>query len=258
MYRIFTEQDGKKLWLSAPKSSDGYFHGEVYRIKLTDKQRFAKKFSTLDFANEFMADVLTGGKEYYEQRDKKMADPNFKGYLSEEYEEYFNRKNYALPRELVCIEWQIEAIHNLEKLTHDQLCKIACTFLRERDCVLIANQPTGYANGENPDAIGFHTSRECHVVEVKTSRADFLSDKNKYFRANPEFGMGVMRWYMCEPELIKQDELPDDWGLVYAYNEVRDIIVEAKPQKSNIHAEMDYLYNTARRGIGGKDGWDNG
>jgi len=252
MYRIFTEQEGNKLWLSAPKDKDATWE-TLYTIKLTKKERFAKKFSTLSFAEKFIKEALSGGKEFYEEYDKKASDPNYRGFMWKVMTNWSNGRKYVLPRELVSTVWQIEAIHDTARLTHDELCKIACTFLREQDCVLIANQPTCYANGENPDAIGFHTSRECHVVEVKTSRADFLSDKNKHFRTNPEFGMGVMRWYMCEPELIKPDELPENWGLVYAHNGMRDIIVKAKPQQNNIKAEMDYLYNTARRGIGGKD-----
>ena len=253
MYRIFTEQDGKKLWLSAPKKQTEYSYSEIRLISLIDTPGRAKKFATKESAQSFIQEILTGGKEYFEARE------SLPRWHSKTFDTRFSLdwKEYSLPEELASTIWQTEAIHDVEKLTHDQLCKIACTFLRERECVLIANQPTCYANNENPDAIGFHTSRECHVVEVKTSRADFLSDKNKYFRANPEFGMGVMRWYMCEPELIKPDELPDNWGLVYVQNGVREIIVEAKPQQRNIEAELDLLYQTARRGIGGKDGRRN-
>lgn len=254
MYRIFTEQDGKKLWLSAPKKQTEYSFSEIRLISISEKPGSAKKFATKESAQSFIREILTGGKEYFEARE------SISGWGSRTFDNRFSLdyKPYSLPKELISVVWDIEAIHNTKALSHDQICKIGCTFLKERGCNLVTNQPYCYANSESPDAIGFHTSYESHLVEAKTSKADFLSDKNKYFRINPEFGMGVMRWYMCEPGVIKPDELPENWGLVYVQNGVREIIVEAKPQERNLKAELDFLYQTARRGIGGKDGWNNG
>lgn len=54
------------------------------------------------------------------------------------------------------------------------------------------------------------------VVEVKTSRSDFLRDKNKICRQNPIEGIGNFRWYFAPKGLIKEDELPENWGLAEA------------------------------------------
>ena len=42
-----------------------------------------------------------------------------------------------------------------------------------------------------------------------------LSDKKKIFRREPEFGMGCYRLYLCPPEIIKEENLPDGWGLLW-------------------------------------------
>lgn len=54
------------------------------------------------------------------------------------------------------------------------------------------------------------------IVEVKTSRADFLRDRNKKCRKNPIEGIGNFRWYYALHGVIKVDELPENWGLAEA------------------------------------------
>ena len=68
-------------------------------------------------------------------------------------------------------------------------------------------------NGENPDAIGWYTGRTM-LVECKVSRSDFLADRKKPFRANPERGLGLYRYFMAPKGLIKVDELPARRGLL--------------------------------------------
>ena len=69
---------------------------------------------------------------------------------------------------------------------------------------------------ETPDAIGWRASLS-HLIECKANRSDFLADKRKSFRRNPELGMGNYRYYACPPELIKVEDLPDRWGLLWVY-----------------------------------------
>lgn len=54
------------------------------------------------------------------------------------------------------------------------------------------------------------------IVEVKTSRADFLRDRAKKCRQNPIEGIGNFRWYFARQGIIKEEELPEDWGLAEA------------------------------------------
>lgn len=68
---------------------------------------------------------------------------------------------------------------------------------------------------EIPDVIGWR-NRTSILIEVKTNRADFLSDKNKPFRSNSSKGMGDWRFYLTPKGLINVCELPPGWGLLEA------------------------------------------
>jgi hypothetical protein len=52
------------------------------------------------------------------------------------------------------------------------------------------------------------------LVEVKVSKSDFLADRQKPHRAEPNRGVGKYRYYMAPAGLIKVDELPNRWGLI--------------------------------------------
>ncbi|AUZ06335.2 hypothetical protein ADP71_31570 [Vitreoscilla sp. C1] len=108
------------------------------------------------------------------------------------------------------------------ELTHKNLCDLAVRWLQRPNsrnghgcCFAVSEVATGYA-GEIPDAIGFRASEwDCAgsvLVEVKTSRSDFLADKKKAHRI--EGGVGDWRYYMAPTGLIQIDELPPQWGLV--------------------------------------------
>ncbi len=102
-----------------------------------------------------------------------------------------------------------------QTLTHADLVKIAGRWLRNTaGCTVVLEElcaATG--NGENPDAIGWYTGRTM-LVECKVSRSDFLADRKKRFRANPERGLGLYRYFMAPKGLIRVDELPARWGLL--------------------------------------------
>lgn len=66
---------------------------------------------------------------------------------------------------------------------------------------------------EIPDVIGFGSFMSI-VVECKTSRSDFLADKKKPHRIVGK-GMGRFRFFLCPEGLIRPDELPERWGLLY-------------------------------------------
>lgn len=63
-------------------------------------------------------------------------------------------------------------------LTHDELCQIACRFLKNNGFKVAFHDRfiAAVATGEQPDAIGFRNLASC-LIEVKCSRADFLADK---------------------------------------------------------------------------------
>jgi hypothetical protein len=100
--------------------------------------------------------------------------------------------------------------------THSELCKIAEKWLlKAKGCgfALVELCALG-ENGETPDAIGWRNGYSI-LVECKTSRADFHSDKKKPFRKMPVLGMGTYRFYMCPAGVIQPADLPEGWGLVW-------------------------------------------
>jgi len=102
-------------------------------------------------------------------------------------------------------------------------------------------------NSETPDILGFY-SGGASLIEAKASRSDFLADKKKPFRMNPETGMGNYRFYACPTGLIKEKELPENWGLIYVSATGRCTLkVKPKWQKSNTRAEHMFMYSMLRR-----------
>lgn len=103
------------------------------------------------------------------------------------------------------------------------------------------------AMSETPDIIGFY-SGGASLIEAKASRNDFLSDKKKHFREHPEMGMGNYRFYACPTGLIKEEELPNKWGLIYVSAKGR-CTVKVKPewQESKTSAEHGFMYSIIRR-----------
>lgn len=99
-------------------------------------------------------------------------------------------------------------------MTHAELVEVAYRWLiGTRKCGFAFTELACIATSEIPDAIGFRGDGSI-LVECKVSRADFLSDKKKYFRQRPEMGVGTYRFFMAPEGIIKPDEIPEGWGLV--------------------------------------------
>ena len=103
------------------------------------------------------------------------------------------------------------------------------------------------AEGEIPDVFGW-CSWTSVLIEVKVSRSDFKKDAKKIFREYPDMGMGEFRYYICPTDLIKVNELPPHWGLLY-YSEERgiEIIQKAERQQANLQSERTLLLSLLRR-----------
>ncbi|MGJ1369548.1 hypothetical protein [Sphingobacterium spiritivorum] len=96
-------------------------------------------------------------------------------------------------------------------MTHTEIVHIAYKWLKKR--YPVAFKEFSSLNLEIPDVIGFR-SFESAVIEVKVSRSDFLRDRKKLHKKFSK-GMGMFRFYCCPAGLIKIEDLPDNWGLVY-------------------------------------------
>lgn len=89
-------------------------------------------------------------------------------------------------------------------MTHEQLIERAIRWLRgTQRCKLVASEPG--VDGEKPDAIGWTFRCGSHLVECKTSRDDFHSDKRKRWRR--QRGLGLFRWYLTSPGVLKNCSL---------------------------------------------------
>ena len=62
---------------------------------------------------------------------------------------------------------------------------------------------------------------------TKISKSDFKADAKKDFRSCESKGIGQLRYYACPEGLIKPEELPPKWGLIYVYpkNKAAKLIV---------------------------------
>lgn len=137
------------------------------------------------------------------------------------------------------------------------MCVIAGKFLKNNGFTVSFDDrfKAATASGEQPDAIGFRNGVSC-LVEVKVSRSDFLSDKNKRFRKDPSLGAGDWRFYMSPPEIIKQKDLPDGWGLLWVdKGRVKKVFGWpsnaqwgiCKPFIGNKEVELSIMYSALRR-----------
>lgn len=108
-------------------------------------------------------------------------------------------------------------------MTHDDLTGIALRWLKRPDsakgpgCQLALAEVGGLFGGERCDAFGYRwgSNGGSIVVEAKVSRSDFLADAKKPHRNGEVLGMGDFRYYICPEGLIRIDDLPERWGLLW-------------------------------------------
>lgn len=130
-------------------------------------------------------------------------------------------------------------------MTHKECVESATRYMDKRCNVVL---PEFFCwNNEIADVMGFN-QHDSTLVECKVSRSDFLSDAKKPFRINQSKGMGDYRYYCCPKGMIKPDELPEGWGLLYVYpSGLVKKVVTARNMEKNINAEFHLLYYYARR-----------
>jgi hypothetical protein len=95
--------------------------------------------------------------------------------------------------------------------------------------------------GEKPDAIGWKPNGRSVLVECKVSRSDFLVDRKKPFRMNPNIGVGAERYYMTTVGLVLPEELPEGWGLLEAKGNAVKVVSACRPRK-DMRSDMARKY----------------
>jgi hypothetical protein len=142
-------------------------------------------------------------------------------------------------------------------MTHKEIVQKTAKYLKrhERNIVL-PNCPYVYTElvcvnntGEIPDIIGFNYCISI-MIEVKTTRTDFLNDKKKRARQNNNEGMGQMKLYCCPENMIRPEEIPTDWGLLYITDKGKITMIQTpKRHDANIITERSLLLSVIRRSI---------
>jgi hypothetical protein len=106
---------------------------------------------------------------------------------------------------------------------HIRLTDLGAKWLKRNGFSVVATELTCFGSREQPDVIGFRSSCSA-IIEVKVSRADFFADQKKPERGSG--GLGIYRFYLCPEGLIRQDELPPRWGLLYAKGRSVDTVLK--------------------------------
>jgi len=105
--------------------------------------------------------------------------------------------------------------------------------------------------GENTDVWGLGNYNESAVIEVKVSHADFLADQKKWCRSNEAeekgYQAGSFRWYLCPEGIIKPEELPEKWGLLYWNGKKIYPVVLPKKFENTAYEDMLMLTSILRR-----------
>lgn len=104
---------------------------------------------------------------------------------------------------------------------------------------------------ENTDVWGLGAFGDSAIIEVKTSHSDFLADKKKWCRSdvanNNGYAAGRLRWFLCPEGIIKPEELPEKWGLLYWDGKKVVPQVAPKPFENTAAADMNVLWSILRR-----------
>lgn len=104
---------------------------------------------------------------------------------------------------------------------------------------------------ENTDVWGLGNFCDSAIIEVKVSHADFKADQKKWHRGevaeNKGMQAGRLRWYLCPEGIIKPDELPEKWGLLYWNGKKIDIVVAPQPFENTGWADINILASLLRR-----------
>lgn len=138
-----------------------------------------------------------------------------------------------------------------KRYTHEELVNIGRIWLMKpvagRPACTLAITELTTGETETPDCLGWSSSISV-MVECKTSRGDFLSDKKKYFRRIPDMGVGMYRYYLVPAGLVSKAEVPENWGLIEVNEKGKTRCVKrALAQEANHKAEVTMLLSLIRR-----------
>ena len=143
-------------------------------------------------------------------------------------------------------------------MRHREMCELGAKWLKNHKsyvyrCNYVAVELVSLCN-EIPDVYGYKGDSRTILLEAKTSRADFLRDKKKIARQNEGSGVGMYRYFLCPESMIKLDELPAGWGLLYidADKRIKPVKQSDRFEKRDYDKEMTLMYSIMRRLANGR------
>lgn len=143
-----------------------------------------------------------------------------------------------------------------DPLTHAGLVLLGHRWLKQQGCWMVLRELVTTCSREIPDVIGWR-EEDTYLIECKTSRSDFLVDLKKAHRVQPERGIGTFRYYLCRDGMIRPEELPERWGLLYATDKRVSLVAGKDPRtwfrdewlfsQRNQRAELGLLRSALQR-----------
>jgi hypothetical protein len=131
----------------------------------------------------------------------------------------------------------------LPEFTHADLVRAAVKWLLNHKGCLLAVSELSSMTSETPDAMGWQGNGASFLVECKASRADFRADFKKPYRDEQfaELHLGEERYYLVPAKLVSPEEVPDKWGLLWAYKGM------VKVKKDPVRIPLGAGYTKERR-----------
>lgn len=129
-------------------------------------------------------------------------------------------------------------------MTHDEIADWGAKRIRTMGYQFSCSNMTSATHGEQPDVLGIAAYGESILIEVKVSRSDFLADKKKPWRKNPQQGIGDYRVFLTPKGLLKPDEIPYGWSLWEVHGKTKPILKiikgKVKVLKKDPYSKGDY------------------
>lgn len=138
------------------------------------------------------------------------------------------------------------------KINHSKLVEAGAKWLFNKGYKVVLKELVT-CSPEIPDCIGFSPAKNSFLIEAKASRSDFFQDKKKFFRVNAFQGVGTFRAFICEKGLIASEEVPENWGLIYLYENGRTRTIKPATafKEKQVYNEKAMLISVIRRFIDG-------
>ena len=140
----------------------------------------------------------------------------------------------------------------MKKITHSELVDIGAIWLNKKASNIKYRAPFVVKEfvcagvNEIPDVFGLRPGGRHVVIEVKTSRADFLKDFKKRSRLPRINKLGNFRFYLAPKDLIKVWDLPEPWGLLEWDGKHIKVAADAAFVATN-HQITEYVYHSILR-----------